>query len=362
MINPIPVKGHIPSLDGWRAIAILLVLGDHMAYSANFPHHSLSWVGEVFSGNLGVRIFFVLSGFLISLLLLRESDKCGKISLYNFYVRRVFRIFPVYFCYLAVLAVLSIFSMYADSFSSWLGCVTFSRNILGKGGSATAHFWSLAVEEQFYIIWPIIFSKLSLWKRKKTYFILLFIPIIMCPLIRAFYVCDPGGGITERLLGERSILIYADSLAVGCIGAWLAWRTPQNIKWGITETILLSFSIAIILIGRWLQISNILSVGVYAIVQSLQAWAILVCLWLTTSIQSPGFRFLNSWPIATLGLLSYSIYVWHFIFINHFMGNRFGNLLIYDWKYWVIPALLVSACSYYFLEKPMIKLGQRFRS
>ena len=78
-----------------------------MTYAANFPTKSMGWVGCVFSGNLGVRIFFVLSGFLITLLLLRESDKNGRVSLCNFYVRRVFRIFPVYFAYLAVLATLT---------------------------------------------------------------------------------------------------------------------------------------------------------------------------------------------------------------------------------------------------------------
>ena len=75
MIIPIPPKGHIPSLDRWRAIAILLVLGEDMNYAANFPAKSMGWFGSIFSENLGVRIFFVSSGFHISLLLLRESDK-----------------------------------------------------------------------------------------------------------------------------------------------------------------------------------------------------------------------------------------------------------------------------------------------
>ena len=254
--------------------------------------------------------------------------------------------------------------IYHDSVSAWLGCLSFSRNIVGQGQSATVHFWSLAVEEQFYIIWPILFFFLSLWRRKWIYYGLLALPIILCPIIRLSFVAHPGGGMIDRVFGERSILVFADSLAVGCLGAWFAWKAPNKIRWGKLESIVLLSSLALIIGGRVLELQTFSDHHqLYnALIPSIQAWAILACLWLTASEKSPGYRFLNSQLMKTLGILSYSIYVWHFLFLSHFMGERFNGLLIYDWKYWLFPALAVSACSYYFLEKPMIRLGQRFRS
>lgn len=223
----IPVKNtRIASLDGWRAVAILLVLGSHFPYSVGFPER-LGWTGWIFDGDLGVRIFFVLSGFLISHLLHREAEKNGFIGLKDFFIRRVFRIFPIYFAYLLVLALLQSLGMYSDAASSWLGCLTFSRNIVGRGDSATVHFWSLAVEEQFYMLWPLAFSGLALWRRRGLAALLLVIPLLACPLARAWaHPAEMEGSFVARLFGPRSIVMYADSLAVGCLGALgvAGWR------------------------------------------------------------------------------------------------------------------------------------------
>ena len=223
--NPVPLTGRIPSLDGWRALAIMLVLGDHAVYATGFPQESLQWIGKNFHGDLGVRIFFVLSGFLISLLLLREVGRTDRVNLKEFYLRRIFRIFPVYFTYLAVIFVLEIFGIYDESISSWVGSLTYTRNMVGLGNSPTVHLWSLSVEEQFYLAWPLAFAFLKLWKRPAVYLSLLAIPLILCPILRANWIAtDPGGDLLNRLFGVRSILMYADSLAIGCIGAWIIWK------------------------------------------------------------------------------------------------------------------------------------------
>ena len=110
---------YLPSLDGWRAIAIILVILSHWWASdggqAIAGHHLTS------QGDLGVRIFFVISGFLITLLLLREFLEFGNISFGQFYARRALRIFPVYFAFLSVLVILTLAGLYQDAASSWLG-------------------------------------------------------------------------------------------------------------------------------------------------------------------------------------------------------------------------------------------------
>jgi peptidoglycan/LPS O-acetylase OafA/YrhL len=359
MLNPVPADGRVPSLDGWRAVAIALVLVSHMSFASQFPDGRLGWLDWVFDGGLGVRIFFVLSGFLITLLLLREVEKTGTASLKRFYLRRVLRIFPVYFAYLIVLAALTAAGLYADSASSWIGCLTFTRNMLGRGRSATVHFWSLAVEEQFYVIWPILLCRLRLWRRSGLFVGTLLVPIAFCPIARGFFASDElGATLSGRLLGPRSILLFADSLAVGCLGAWMAWKIPRGGRWNGLHSLGLAACLAVIIGGRWAEVAAWGNAAA-AIVPAVQAWAILGCLWLGSSARSPGYGFLNSKPWVTLGVLSYSIYVWHFLFLSHFMGPRFERSFLYDWRIWILPAVAVSALSYHFLELPMTGLRRR---
>jgi peptidoglycan/LPS O-acetylase OafA/YrhL len=356
----VPARKRIPSLDGWRAIAIILVLGSHMDYADHVPPAVTNWVEWVFDGALGVQVFFVLSGFLISLLLLKESEQGDGISLKNFYLRRAYRILPIYFAYLLVLAVLELCGLYRDSAGSWIGCLTFTRNMLGRGNSGTAHFWSLAVEEQFYLIWPVLMCCLGLWKRRGLYFAALLVPIIACPVIRAN--CDVGavgGTVVDRIFGPRSILSYADSLAVGCIGAWMVWRTRPGWEWRGRHTAVAFASIAGVVAGHFALVVWHGPVA-RSIVPLLRACAILGCIVLGTQESSPGFGLLNSRAMVAIGVLSYSLYVWHLAFLGAFMGPRLAELPGYDWKVWLVPAAAVSVLSYNFLEQPFMRLRRRY--
>jgi peptidoglycan/LPS O-acetylase OafA/YrhL len=145
----------LPSLDGWRAVSIALVLIAHSKYAAGFPAMLGSALdgfnaNGIAPGSLGVRFFFVISGFLITWLLLQEQAKHGVISLKHFYLRRALRILPVYFLYLFVLGFLTHYSQPA---SDWLTNLTFTTNYFWPP-EPTAHLWSLGVEEQFYLLWP----------------------------------------------------------------------------------------------------------------------------------------------------------------------------------------------------------------
>ena len=363
MVNPIPSSGRIPSLDGWRALAIILVLGDHAVYASHFPYAELAWTQKIFHGDLGVRIFFVLSGFLISLLLIREGRHHQRVSLGKFYIRRVVRIFPVYFAYLAVLLVLSLAGWYQDSFSSWLGTLTFTRNFVGRGDSATVHFWSLAVEEQFYFVWPIFFVLFSLWKRKVAYLGFLACAIVACPFFRAFFLSENvGGTFMDRLMGSRSIFMYADSLAVGCLSAFFADRLPAG-AWTRRCNLYLLLSLGVITGARCAEfvLPSGLATAADALLPSVQAWAIMAALWLSAHPASFLYRFLNWKPVVWIGLLSYSIYIWHVLFLSHFMGEVYTEWMTHHWLFWVIPSLLVATLSYYLLEMPLVALRRNFR-
>ena len=162
-IKHAPRSGYIPTLDGWRAVAILLVLTDHAVnYLAASAQDLARWNVPPALGLHGVGIFFALSGFLITSRLLEEHAARQHISLRDFYVRRAFRILPAAVVVLAALAALDVAGLLPMNVSEVLGALFFYRNYLPSvfapdgTGFFTAHYWSLAVEEHFYLFWPLV--------------------------------------------------------------------------------------------------------------------------------------------------------------------------------------------------------------
>lgn len=152
---------YIPTLDGWRALAILGVIVAHGSDAIFCPagiHPSRLFFDLTRHGSLGVDIFFGISGLLICGRLLEEEEQLGKISLASFYIRRTFRILPPALTYLATIAVLAALGSIVVRPWEWLSCVFFFRNYVYAGQFFwyTAQFWSLAVEEHFYLVFPAI--------------------------------------------------------------------------------------------------------------------------------------------------------------------------------------------------------------
>jgi peptidoglycan/LPS O-acetylase OafA/YrhL len=355
--------GKIPSLNGWRAIAISLVMLDHIKYAAGFPYQQLhGWSLILFEqGNLGVRIFFVLSGFLITHLLLEEGEQEGSISLKNFYLRRCLRILPVYFTYLAVLACLIRLNIYGgETRSAWVGALTFSRNMIGPDTSYTGHFWSLAVEEQFYLTWPICLGALALWRRPQWAFGVLATLIALGPLVRMFgFTPEANGELLGRVFGDRSLFIYIDSLAIGCLGAFSLRRLPIQVT-KKTALIVLAAALMTIVLGAWLGNVYPDTRIVSMCIPTIQAAAVLVAMWVSTQRESSiAYSILNWPPINTLGILSYSIYIWHILFLSNATGSLLYTFL-YNWHTWGIASLLAAILSYYCIERPALNLNKRF--
>jgi peptidoglycan/LPS O-acetylase OafA/YrhL len=348
----------IRSLDGWRAVGVTLVLVSHAPYTTGFPERYAAGLSAVFDGELGVRIFFVLSGFLITYLLLAEAERAGVISLRRFYARRALRILPIYVTYLVVLALLTALGLYQDSLSSWIGALTFTRNMVGQGQSATVQLWSLSVEEQFYVLWPTLLAAFVLWRRPRLVGAMTALVIVACPIIRATLVTPPGGTLIDRLFGARSGLMYADSLVIGCAGAFLVrrWRQVPAVY---EARVLRVLAVAVIVGGRVLQYWPP-APWIVAAVPGAQAIAIMFLIW-ASAFHRPGLlsRALNLPPVARLGTLSYSIYVWQFLFVANFVP-RLAGLWTHDWKWWMPCAVTVAALSYYGVERPFLQLKTRF--
>ncbi|MEO9117055.1 MAG: acyltransferase, partial [Gemmatimonadaceae bacterium] len=149
---------HLPALDGLRAVAVFIVIAYHADITKGIP------------ADLGVTLFFVLSGFLITWLLLREFDESGTISIRRFYVRRTLRIFPAYYVFAVISFALD--TVLGKRWTIGLITVTFTylvnyyNALFGHPTTSVAHAWSLAVEEQFYLLWPLVC--LALLKRSRA--------------------------------------------------------------------------------------------------------------------------------------------------------------------------------------------------
>ena len=206
----------IPTLDGLRAVSIVLVLLNHLVGTLYYPA-ILSPLGEF--GNFGVRVFFVISGYLITSLLIKEHERTGSISLKNFYLRRVFRIFPAAYTYLLVLAVLNA-KYHILHRHDLLFAATYLTNFRLSRAWYVGHLWSLAVEEQFYMLWPMV---LVVWGIRRGSRIAL-ATILLSPFARvaAWYALP----MMRERIGEMFFTI-ADPIAFGCLLAiqrrWL-WQ------------------------------------------------------------------------------------------------------------------------------------------
>ncbi len=149
------------TLDGWRALAILMVVGSHSLAIESARNGAGGMVNLLTFrlGTFGVMLFFAISGFLISTRLLSEAETQGAVSLRSFYVRRIFRILPTAYGYLAVIAVLATAGIVTVTRLDFAAAALFFSNYVSPDSWFTGHFWSLAIEEHFYLFWPPILVK-----------------------------------------------------------------------------------------------------------------------------------------------------------------------------------------------------------
>lgn len=344
----------IPSLDGWRALSILVVLGAHTQNTYDFPKDLNKIFLWLFDGNLGVRTFFVISGFLITRLLLEEDKKNGTINLKNFYIRRILRIWPVYFAFLLTLFLLQIFTPYNQSMSMWMGNLLFLTNFVSANWT-NGHLWSLAIEEQFYFLWPLL---LFITRHKKHLIFILAATFILSPFSRAINYIEPSSSPWSVVFADYSFFSYCDSLALGCLFSILFYANPiKTIFW--CQHLWVPALLLIIMPHVFVRlfIFGIVTVPFGPFMQSLGI-SILIIVSLQKQ-ESIFYKILNTPFLVSVGVLSYSIYIWQMIFCSHPQAFGLDGNILFSWKTWYIPVLFLAFCSYQILEKPFIELRKK---
>lgn len=337
--------GRIPSLDGLRAISISLVLVAHLAGTRNFPLSES--VGNFWGlGEFGVRVFFVISGFLITGILLDELHASGQISLRRFYFRRTLRIFPPYFVLLAALFAAAAYGTLTLSPHDVAHTVTYTSNYYAARSWYVGHTWSLSVEEQFYLLWPAVL--LLVGPRKALIAAGLF--VLACPAIRLAeweLLRSFSAGIGTRFE------TIADAIAAGCL---LAGLRPQLHALGAYRRLLDSKAfVAIPILALLANITRdhplVYFGGGIAIANISIA---LTIDWCVTHERGVIGSMLNATPLVVVGWLSYSLYLWQQPFLD-----RSSTSLVTAFPLNILLATGLAVLSYVAVERPALGLRRR---
>ena len=337
----------IPSLDGCRAISILVVVLAHLcetpAFRAFDPYARLMF----HFGPYGVEVFFVISGFIITTLLLNEERRNGSVSIKKFYIRRAFRIWPVAYAYLLVVAVLAWSHLISVAPHHFFYAATFLMNHVPKTNWFTGHFWSLAIEEQFYVLWPIVFL-LTAKRGRLTCCCLI---LLVAPLLRTLsYLYEPAVHRAMRF----SLLFMGDAIAIGCLMALLSKELEKNRIVCRIINLRCFFVIPALSVIMYTAL-KFLPAFYFAAGKSIAFTCIAATLWKVMHVRDSAFRFLNAKPLVKIGVLSYSIYVWQQVFLNPTSASALNRL--------PVNLLLVSIAatfSYLGIEVPFQHLRPRF--
>jgi peptidoglycan/LPS O-acetylase OafA/YrhL len=338
---------NIPALDGLRAVAVGLVFLDH-------------YTGVEILGHIGVLMFFVLSGFLITWLLLYENDKRGAISLSAFYQRRLLRIFPAFyvfwFVYLCGLILMHMDVPWKQLFSAFFYVSNYYWAINNPPVMAMPHTWSLAIEEQFYIFWPMLFVNYRHNLRRLTW-------ILVGMIVTAWFY-----RIVLHSTGVSSLYIFRafdtrlDHLMAGCLlailhkqGLLLAfWRAICRSAWSpVVTASLLACSMAAS--ARWPV--KYLTTG-FALDPLIIAVLMTQLISLSTG---PGWIWLNSPLMRYLGRISYPLYLYHGLSRDVVLRLLPRSPLPLVLAAGLVISVIVATCSYYAVERPFLMLKERIR-
>jgi peptidoglycan/LPS O-acetylase OafA/YrhL len=347
---------YFPALDGVRAVAVLLVFTAHVTYAS---------VWGKLNGFEGVTIFFVLSGFLITTLALREESRRGRLSLRSFYIRRIFRIYPLYFGAIAFYCLLIYGAgLEPDRRAAWSDQLPyyvfgfpeyhhFGQFALDPGeGPPMQLLWSIGIEEKFYLLWPLLgFVVLrTLGPSHRLRGRLLTCLALFAPCALAHLVWDDGGYVFEY-----TFILY------GVIGAVLLHeRVPyERLRSVVGRMPVVLFAIAIAAV---LQVALLPSGHTPHLYRVLYGAAVLVAL-LGIAMARGNVLGLASRPVVFLGLISYVFYLSHSIVLDLVEKTPLGrNGLVYSFGDVLIALPLTVAVSWVVhraFERPLIHTGHR---
>lgn len=347
--------GHRPELDGFRGISILLVLVHHFYY----PMLS--------GGFLGVDMFFVLSGFLITSLLLEEWQKSHSINLKNFYIRRLFRLMPAVIFIIALLGIYALFFLDNKSAEKtfqgiWL-TLTYASNWYYAFHPSSANnplgvTWSLAIEEQFYLIFPLILLLVLRLKLGYRQIIAALILLIIAIALHRKNIADNDNYLTRLYYASDT---RADALLVGCLVALLfSWKMEIFTRFAsffrIGAAISLVFMIISVSLLEWSD-AFLYENGGYTFIAIAVGFLLIS---LTAYKPKRAVNILSCAPLVWIGRVSYGLYLWHWAIRWYLYGDAYLPDSALQLLAVIVLSFAFTIISYFCVEKPFLKLKDKF--
>lgn len=344
---------HIPCLDGLRGLAALMVMAFHFFSRRGSPE----LVGRLaVFGQTGVDLFFVLSGFLITRILLQSR---GREHFFRaFYMRRALRIFPLYFGFLALFFYLlpamsgTAVPPWQEQIWSWLYLQNIPQTFSSIKSAGPSHFWSLAVEEHFYLAWPLIVYFLPTNKLAKV----LLVIVLVCPLLR--FILEINGIGSFYLTPAR-----IDSIAFGALLAVLPEYDARlfgvlviNFKWAFS-------ALALILIPWFLLLSGtshaLMQAAKLTLIPAFYCALVGYCIFDKSSTMLTGW--LSASPLRWIGSISYGLYVFHPAVLALVRDYLWQSSLVINSLLYFLLTVIVASLSFRYFETPFLKLKNHFQ-
>ena len=345
----------MPSLGGIRAVCIALVLGEHAAQSMGFPDRWKPIASGLFNGSLGVTVFFVLSGFLITFLLIAEERAAGRISLRAFYARRALRILPVYGAYVAALVVLDRATTLDLSLCDYVTTLTYTKDF-ACGQWIDGHLWSLSVEQQFYLLWPM--ALVCLRRRGRRW--VMATCIVLAPICRVVFFLN---GWYD--LEVFSLMANADALMIGAAAGIAYFERGAALQTLLRFRPALVRGVAVALMWMLMVLDHFVSGATSAVAFGGTVTALAAAYLIVSYASCPGgpvYAMLNWRPVRYVGALSYSLYIWQQPFFNGYDSYGYAPTpAVLRFPLNVVAAFAVAAVSYHALEMPVLSLRKKFR-
>jgi peptidoglycan/LPS O-acetylase OafA/YrhL len=341
---------YVPALDGIRAVSIIFVFLFHL--------------GKLPGGWVGVDIFFTLSGYLITSILISEHEATGSISVSNFYYRRARRLLPAVAILICVALAFSfllgdqLHNTTVDSIAALFYVEDFRYAFWPViPGTALVHLWSLSVEEQFYLLWPffLIISLSAVGVRRSLYIVIAGILLVI--VWRFILVSELVPSLYNRIYVSFDTRI--DELLIGSALALSGHRPgdaiadPIKSLWPI---IIIFFAVVLITfdpLSKWEGVSS------YPLIGAAAAWLIVI---VTGERINPLTKLLTLAPLVALGRISYGLYLWHYLVIyelDYFIVHKLRGSTMHLSLVAGAVTLILAIASYRLIEQPVMRLGRQ---
>ncbi len=347
----------IKGFDGLRALSVIFVILTHLGIYSTAQ--STGWLSDraapIISGTTGVQIFFVLSGFLITSLLIKEYEATGSVSLKGFYIRRAFRILPLYFLCIALTLLIDMFVWPVISDPALIFAATFNTSFIPREwySSILGHTWSLSVEEHFYIIWPAMLLFIYRFSFNRALRHLIIGVVISLSLLAIVLRIEE---VNAAYFVGRWSFFAGSWIALGCAAAIVV-----NGDYARTNTFMAS-RLALGLAAALFLHSLFMGLLPKPLDETLRVMgAVLLVCWIVHNQSGRLVSVLEYGPLAYAGKISYGLYMWQGLFLATGPGRAEGQLWPLNSGIGLLLLCIVAPLSYHFFEKRFLKMSGAYR-